>query len=134
MKRKGFIHIIEIIIISIVMFFILVQFSLIPVIETDWENTKLYLIGNDLVHTLNKDGIDWTNANNVNATIYNLQQNGLLSANFVYDIKIKDETGTVTNVIFSEINDPVIVSYHQVFNNAGNIEFREVIFTVGYLF
>lgn len=131
---KGFIHILEIIIISMVMFFILFQFSLIPKIDTNWERTKLYLIANDLVHTLDKINVDWDDSVDISNTIGNITTDLNLSQNLLYDVKIKD-SGGVNTIIFNQINNPVTVSlYESQPVGDGSTEFREIIFSVGYLF
>ncbi|MBU0530241.1 MAG: hypothetical protein ABIH52_00635 [Candidatus Aenigmatarchaeota archaeon] len=130
---KGFIHVVEIIIISIVMFFILMQFSTIPNIDTDWDRTKLYLVGNDLAHTLDNMNVDWSDDGEIKGIMDSMVQNGLLSENILYDVKLRDSNGDVTTIIHSQLNNPVTVSMYEAIDNGG-LEFREVLFSVGYLF
>ena len=64
-KMKGFWRIIEIIIILIIMFLLLVQFSYIPKSEYRWMRNKLSLQGRDAMYVLEKNGTNWFNATEV---------------------------------------------------------------------
>jgi len=131
---RGFIHVVEIIIISIVMFYVLIQFTTMPSMDTDWERTKLYLMTSDLVHVMDDKGVDWTSWDDINATLEELRYSGLLSDNLLYDVKIKSSSGAVTTVVYNEINEPVIVSFYETINKMDSVDFREIIFSAGYVF
>ncbi len=68
-KRKGFIHLIEIIFISIVVLLLLNQFTVIPPARSSWDREKLALIGSDLLFSLDMTGIDWFDRGQVSASI-----------------------------------------------------------------
>jgi hypothetical protein len=56
---KGIIHIAEIVIVAMVMFFAVLQFTYIPRMETDWAGAKLSMQGWDILFTLDEKGINW---------------------------------------------------------------------------
>ncbi len=56
---KAVIHIFEIVVVALVMFIALMQFSYIPRMETDWAGNKLSLKGWDVLFTLDEKGINW---------------------------------------------------------------------------
>ena len=62
MDRKGFIHVVEIVVISLVVFILVFQFTTIPAIRADWDRTKLALQGNDILFTLDRAGVSWLNS------------------------------------------------------------------------
>ena len=82
---KGFIHIVEIIIISLVMFILVVQFSSIPSIRQDWDRTKLALSGNDLLHSLDATGIDWMDTDEVDQALLDA-----LGGSIRYDVTVRN--------------------------------------------
>jgi uncharacterized protein YkuJ len=63
--RKGFIHVVEIIVIVLAMLFIMTQFSFIPRIGADFEKSAGFLVTNDLLYSLDAKGLDWLNATKV---------------------------------------------------------------------
>ncbi|MFQ5647635.1 MAG: hypothetical protein ACE5FW_00175 [Candidatus Aenigmatarchaeota archaeon] len=63
--KKGFIHIVEIVIISLVVFVLVIQIATIPRAEAEWDRTKLILQGNDILHTLNAKGVNWLSRTDV---------------------------------------------------------------------
>lgn len=65
MDRKGFIHVVEIVVISLVVFILVLQFSAIPSIRADWDRTKLAMQGNDLLFSLDRSGVNWLNSTQV---------------------------------------------------------------------
>lgn len=67
--RKGFIHIVEIVIITLVVFVLVVQLAMIPRGRSNWQRTKLRLQGNDLLFSLEKTGIDWYNKEEVSRAL-----------------------------------------------------------------
>lgn len=83
--RKGFIHIVEIIIVALVVFILVVQLSSIPKREWEWERAKLRLQGYDVLSTLDKMGVNWFDKE----TIKN-RFSGLFGKNIRYDLKIKN--------------------------------------------
>ena len=83
--KKGFLHIVEIIIVSLLMFLVISQFTYIPRLESDWSGTKLYLQGNDLISVMDKDGTDWIDILEVTSKI-----ESILPENVEYDLKLKN--------------------------------------------
>ena len=67
--RKGFLHVMETIIVSLLVFVLAVQFSGIPGTRTDWARSKLTLMGNDLLYSLDRSGINWFNETEVSARL-----------------------------------------------------------------
>jgi len=83
--KKGFLHIIEIILVSLLMFFVISQFTYLPPIKSDWPMTKLYLQGNDIISTLDIKGVEWSNTEEVITEI-----NTTLPKNIEYGLKLKN--------------------------------------------
>jgi len=83
--KKGFLHIIEILLVTLLMFIVISQFTYIPSIRSNWPRTKLYLQGNDIILSLDKKGIDWSNASRVQEHI-----ESLLPQNVEYDLRFKN--------------------------------------------
>ena len=82
---KGFIHIVEIVIITLVMFILVIQFSSIPGAKQDWDKTKLSLRGNDLLYSLDAAGINWLDADEVDQAL-----SQALGGSVVYDVRVKN--------------------------------------------
>ncbi len=66
---KGFIHIVEIVIVAMVMFLVLFRFSQIPLPEYGISGTKIKLMGNDALFSLDAKGIDWLNKSMVEESL-----------------------------------------------------------------
>ena len=67
---KGFLHIVEILIVSMLVFLVLMQFTAVPKQNIDWQSMKLSTQANDLLFSLDKKGIDWYNDSQVNSSLY----------------------------------------------------------------
>jgi hypothetical protein len=67
--KKGFFHILEIVIVTLVMFVVVFQFSAIPSVESDWSRAKLSLKAWDVIQTLSGMGTDWLDPVNVSESI-----------------------------------------------------------------
>ncbi|MBI2675058.1 MAG: hypothetical protein HYX24_01270 [Candidatus Aenigmarchaeota archaeon] len=84
MSRKGFIHVIEVIVITLVVFVLVLQFSAIPTIQTDWQTQKLRLQAYDILNTLDAKGIDWLNQAEVSSSLDSI----LNRTNVKYELRI----------------------------------------------
>ena len=84
--RKGFLHIIEIVVISLVMFLIVMQFTSVPGIPQNFDREKLVLTGNDVLFTLEQKGINWLDKNEVKREIDTL----LNKTSMVYSLTLKN--------------------------------------------
>ena len=98
---KGFIHVIEIIIITMVMFIIMLQFTFVPGIPQDFSREKLSLFSNDVLSVLDKGGINWLNRTAIEERMNAVLGNG----NLVYDINIRNgiKSPIIVGCICSEI-------------------------------
>jgi hypothetical protein len=83
---KGFVHVIEIIIITIAVFLLVFQFSSIPPISRNWDRTKLEMQTRDILLSLNEKGVNWLNKNEVESELESI----LKDSNIRYDVKIKN--------------------------------------------
>jgi hypothetical protein len=83
---KGFMHIVEIIIIAIVIFVVIMQFLSIPLPEIDWSRTKLGLQANDVLYSLEGMGINWFDKDQLAGNL-SLVFN---DSNVVYNLKLKN--------------------------------------------
>lgn len=87
---RGFLHIIEIIIISLVMFIIVFQFSTIPTIPFNFEAEKLSLQGEDMLFSLDHQGINWLDKQEVTDAFALF----LDESNIVYGIRVENAIKT----------------------------------------
>jgi hypothetical protein len=65
--KKGFLHVSETIIMVMLVFVILFQFITIPEMRTEWERSKLTLMAYDLMYSMDRQGINWFDADEVKA-------------------------------------------------------------------
>jgi hypothetical protein len=63
--RKGFLHVVEIIIVSAMVLLIL-QLAYAPKQAVDWQSLDLYTQANDVLFSLDRKGVDWFNSTEVN--------------------------------------------------------------------
>jgi hypothetical protein len=83
--KKGFIHIVEIIIIALVVFILVIQLSATPENRPDWDRAKLKLQGYDAISTLDKMGINWFEKEEVVKAM-----DGFFSGSVRYDLMLKN--------------------------------------------
>ncbi len=67
--RKGFFHVVEALIVIMLVFLVLSQFYSIPRPTHYWSETKLRLMAQDLLDTMEEKGVDWFDFVEVNRTI-----------------------------------------------------------------
>lgn len=82
---KGIIHIFEIVIVALVLFIALFQFTYIPRMEADWAKTKLFMRAWDTFFTLDEKGMNWLDPSEVRAGI----SDALNSTNIQFGIRVK---------------------------------------------
>ncbi|MBN2102138.1 MAG: hypothetical protein JW716_04675 [Candidatus Aenigmarchaeota archaeon] len=83
-RKKGFVHMIEIIIVVVMAFFAFFQFSYITTPGADWQRTKLALLGNDVLAVMDKNDVNWFDKNEVDSQLKDM----IKSTNIVYSIKL----------------------------------------------
>ncbi len=86
MARKGFIHIIEVIVITLVVFVLVFQFSTLPTIQTDWQAHELKLQAYDILSLLDAKGIDWLSPADVSRNMDSI----LNGTNVKYELRISN--------------------------------------------
>ncbi len=69
LKRAGFIHIVEIVVITLVVFILVTQFTSIPTAKANWDEAKLSIQGNELLHSADAMGINWLDPEEVRSTL-----------------------------------------------------------------
>ena len=62
---KGFLHVSEVIVVIMIAFVMLFQFSTIPKMRTNWDRSKLILMSHDLLFSLDGSGTNWFNASEI---------------------------------------------------------------------
>ncbi len=82
---KGIIHIFEIVIVALVMFIALFQFTYIPRMEADWPRSKISLMGWDMLFTLDENGVNWLDPTEVQNEIKQI----LNKTNIQFSVKIR---------------------------------------------
>jgi hypothetical protein len=82
---KGFMHIVEIILVVLMMFFIFTQFSSIPGVSTDWSGVKLKVMGTDVLSSLELRGADWFNESELRDAF-----SSMLPVNIIYDLRLEN--------------------------------------------
>lgn len=83
---KGFVHVVEIVIITIVVFVLIYQATSVPTISRDWGKTSLEIQVRDILLSLNKKGINWLNKSEVEEELDALLQNTSIR----YGLKIEN--------------------------------------------
>ncbi|HLD78005.1 MAG TPA: hypothetical protein VJB16_03160, partial [archaeon] len=68
-KRRGFLHILEIIIVVLVAFALFVQFAILPQVKNEWTQPRLTLLAVDMLRTLDLQGINWFNSSAVSGNV-----------------------------------------------------------------
>ncbi len=86
MKMKGFMHMVEIIIVVLAMFVVVVQLVNTPGIDTDWSRVSLSMRANDILNAMEAAGVDWFNGTHVSAAI----KSALNASNMVYSVKLRN--------------------------------------------
>ncbi|MFH1237152.1 MAG: hypothetical protein V1648_01975 [Candidatus Aenigmatarchaeota archaeon] len=84
-KKKGFMHIVEVMLVVILVFFAFSQFSSIPDTGGGWPKTKLSLLASDSLKMLDAKGVDW-----FNGTALAKALNGTIPENMIYSIKLQN--------------------------------------------
>jgi|GEM_PF-3745956 hypothetical protein len=127
--KKGFIHIMEIIIIVIVMFIVLFQFSLIQTQKSDWSRAKLAIQGYDILFSLDRQGVDWTATDTAlrNSVIGKLN-NMDIQKNIIYSLRVEFADRTEKDIIENIVKNPVTVS---IFRYASGRGAAEIILEIG---
>ncbi len=88
--KKGFMHIIEIVLVTLLLFFIFSQFVSIPKTATDWPETKLFLMARDVLEVLDERDVDWLNETEVKGNITELQDKGMIPGNIIYSLRAEN--------------------------------------------
>lgn len=65
MARKGLFHIVEIVIITLIMFVVISQTTYIPGTGVDWSGPKLMTLGRDALFSMEEMGMDWSDEGKV---------------------------------------------------------------------
>jgi len=126
---KGFIHVVEIIIVSMLIFVVLIQFWRLPVVETDWSKTKLMLQASDVLFSLDRMNIDWMDETEVDSYL-----SDTLSENIMYRVIVIDKESIIYNIIDNPVSkNSVTLSFYKV-NDGSMYEIIEVILTLGYIY
>ncbi len=66
---KGFLHVSEIIIVIMLVFVMLYQFTSIPEMKTAWGMSKLTLMSHDILYSMERSGINWFDAAEAKANL-----------------------------------------------------------------
>jgi len=70
--RKGFLHIVEAILVVAIVFFTLPQFSTIPRIVSSWDNARLTLMAEDILFSMDSNQTNWFDADEVTGKLESL--------------------------------------------------------------
>jgi hypothetical protein len=84
--KKGFLHVVEVIIVALLIFVILAQFYSIPSADYSWERSKLIAMSQDLLYTMDELDVDWLNASEVADMI-----KGMIPGTVAYSLKLDME-------------------------------------------
>ncbi len=82
---KGFMHIVEILLIVVLVFLVFTSFANIPRISDDWSRTKLNLIGGDVLKAFERKGVNW-----FNETELETEFNKTLPDNIMYSVILEN--------------------------------------------
>lgn len=123
---RGIIHIFEIVIVALILFIVLFQFSYIPRMEADWTKTEAFHQGWDILFTLDEKGINWMDKTEVETSISSM----LNDSNIQFGI-------TIMGAPKSEIRIGCICSSTEtarlegIVSRAFSINGEDISFTVG---
>ena len=78
-------HVVEIILIVLLLFFVFTQFSSIPTNQIEWSRIKLGILGDDVLKVLNLKGVDWFNRTSIERELEKL-----LPSNIMYSVVLKN--------------------------------------------
>jgi hypothetical protein len=124
-ERKGFIHIVEVIVISIVMFIVLYQFSLMQAPKSDWSRVKLTAQAYDILFSLDKTGVNWMDTADVSDKLADFD----LQKNIIYSLRVESADGGIDEIIPNIVNNPVAASIFKYSEAHGPME---IILNIGY--
>jgi len=82
---KGFMHIVEILLVVVLVFMVFAQFSSIPRISTEWSDVKLKLMGSDLLSSMEMQGVDWFNESELRDKF-----NKTIPVNVIYNLRLEN--------------------------------------------
>ncbi len=82
---KGFMHVVEVLLVIMLVFLVFVQFSSIPRISTEWSDVKIKLAGSDMISSLELQGVDWFNESEVRDKF-----NKTLPLNIIYNLRLEN--------------------------------------------
>ncbi len=82
---KGFMHVVEILLAVMLLFFVFTQFASIPAARDDWSRVKLSLLANDILQSLEKRGVNWFNGTEMESEL-----NTTLPDNVIYSLLLEN--------------------------------------------
>ena len=82
---KGFMHIVEILLVAVLVFMAFSQFAAIPEISEDWAGIKLSTMSSDIIRTLDAKGINW-----FNKTELDFELNRTVPGNMIYSVVLEN--------------------------------------------
>jgi|GEM_PF-2227782 len=129
-------HIVEIVVIVLVLFVIIFQFISIPTVNTEWSETKLHMMGNDLLFALDTMYVDWLDTESIDDLLSDaITQGGTRNTTVVYDLSLKGVLKPVIRVgcickddpspVLNELN-PVRNALETFYLNGANVSFDVV--------
>jgi hypothetical protein len=68
-RRKGFVHIIEMLLMIVALLVMITYFSYVPASVSQWDSVRLSVMASDLLFTLDAAGVDWFNATDVGRSL-----------------------------------------------------------------
>jgi hypothetical protein len=83
--RKGFIHIIEMLIVIMTIFIFISQTSQISKVNSEWSNTRSSIAANDILFSFERAGVDWYNSTLIRSMI-----NSTLGEKLIVGLTVKN--------------------------------------------
>ena len=84
--KKGFMHIVELVVISLLMILVVYQLYRNVPSESFWDRAQLSTLSGDILHSLDAKGVSWTDTGQVEAELIRL----LGRTNIIFDIEIQN--------------------------------------------
>lgn len=126
-------HIVEIIIVAVLMFFLIFQFSNIPRAYADWSRAKLTLQAYDVLFSLEGSGLNWSNPTEVG-----IEMDGIFGdTSIIYRVETEDSSGVRSNIVGRSVGkEPVTAYLFRVLDTGEgtSVDFQKVILSLGYLY
>jgi hypothetical protein len=118
--RKGFFRIVEVVIVSVLVFITLAQLYAVPKANQPWATTKLSVMSQDLLYSLDAKGVDWFDQVEVNRTLYEILPKTMgYAVSVKQDVRPQMRIGCVCSPANCALLTPILADFtlNNIFRN-----------------